>query len=118
MEQRFKAKVVWLILNGSVEEALRTLAGYYGVDAPRVKVGLPKGRKKNVLGCYTTKDKTISVLNSDVLKEPFIVLHEFYHHLRTAPDARHRGTERHANEFAGEFIQAYNSTFAHASGNN
>lgn len=74
---------------------------------PKIKVGLPRGHKKKTFGCYTAKDKTISVLNSDVLKEPFVIVHEFYHHVRTTADVRHKGTERYANEFANEFIQAY-----------
>jgi len=109
LEQEFKALIVWLILNGKTERALELLGEHYGVEVPKLKVGLPKGRKKKTLGCYNAKDETISVLNSDTLKEPFIILHEFYHHLRTALDAKHRGTERYADEFSKEFIQAYKS---------
>ena len=109
METKFRALVVWLILNGKAEEALGLLAKYYGVDVPKIRVGLPKGRRKNVFGCYTAKNETISVLNSDMLKEPFTVLHEFYHHLRTGRSVKHKGTEKYANEFAKEFIQAYKS---------
>jgi len=104
---KFKALVVWLILNGKVEEALGLLAEHYGVDVPKIRVGLPKGRRRNVFGCYTAKNVTIFVLNSDVLKEPFTVLHEFYHHLRTVGNAKHKGTERYANEFAKDFIRSY-----------
>jgi hypothetical protein len=108
LETKFQAYVVWLILDGKVEEALGLLAEHYRVDVPRIRVGLPKGHRKDTLGCYTAKNKTISVLNSDGLKEPFTVLHEFYHHLRTAAvDRRHRGTERNASAFANEFIGAY-----------
>jgi hypothetical protein len=57
-------------------------------------------------------------LNSDTLKEPFIILHEFYHHIRTALDAKHKGTEKYADEFSKEFIQAYKSMAAKVSGNN
>jgi len=106
-ELRFKARVVWLIVNGRAEEALKQLAERYGVEVPRLRVGLPKRHKKNVLGCYIARSNTISVLNSDVLREPFVVLHEFYHCVRTGVDVRHRGSERYADEFAMEFIQAY-----------
>jgi hypothetical protein len=109
LEQRFKALVVWLILDGKAERALELLAGHYGVDVPRLRVGLPKGRKKKVFGCYVARSGTICVLNSDMLKEPFVVLHEFYHHLRTAVDMKHRGSERYADGFAREFIEAYKS---------
>jgi len=109
LETKFKAFIVWLILNGKVEEALEVLAKHYSVDAPKIRVGLPKGHKKNICGCYIAKKETISVLNSDTLKEPFTILHEFYHHLRTVRNAKHKGTEKYANEFAKEFIQAYKS---------
>jgi hypothetical protein len=117
-EQRFKAKIVWLIANGKAEEALDMLAEHYGVEVPKLKVGLPKGRKVRSLGCYDARSKTISVLNSDSLKDPFVVIHEFYHHLRTGLDLKHRGTERHADGFAREFIQAYKTTITRSLGNN
>jgi len=107
LEQNFKALIVYLILNGNVEEALELLGEHYGVEVPKLRVGLPKGRKKKVLGCYVARNRTICVLNSDVFREPFVVLHEFYHHLRTALDRKHRGNERYADEFAREFIEAY-----------
>jgi hypothetical protein len=108
-ERGFKARVVWLIVNGQAEEALEELAEHYRVEVPRLRVGLPKGYRKKALGCYSARGNTICVLNSDVLKEPFVILHEFYHCVRTGLDVRHRGTERYANEFAMEFIQAYKS---------
>jgi hypothetical protein len=109
LEQRFKAEIVWLILNGKVEEALNILAKQYGASVPRLKVGLPKGRRRKAFGCYSPRTKTISVLDSDRLMDPFVILHEFYHHIRTTVDAKHRGTERHADEFAKQFINAYKS---------
>lgn len=108
MEAKFKAFIVWLILNGKTDEALKLLAKYYNVNLPKIKVGLPKRHRKN-LGCYTAGNETISVLNSDTLKEPSIILHEFYHHIRTDADKRHKGTERKAHEFAQHFIEAYKS---------
>ena len=103
-EVQFKAFVVRLILNGSAEEALEQLAKHYNVNPPRIKVGLPERHGTNALGCYTTKNKTIHVLDSDVLKDPFVILHEFYHHLRTSIDTKHRGTEKYASKFARDFI--------------
>jgi hypothetical protein len=37
---------------------------------------------------------------------PFIVLHEFYHHIRTRAGV-HRGSEKHANMYAKSFIDSY-----------
>jgi len=107
LELEFKALAVRLILDGRAEEALKLLAKHYNVNLPKIKVGLPKGHKRNALGCYTAKNETISVLNSEMLREPSIVLHEFYHHLRTSVDKKHRGTEKHATKFVEGFIQAY-----------
>lgn len=114
-EQRFKAVVVWLIANGRTEEALDQLAKHYGVCTPKLKVGLPRRHKVTACGCYDAKTKTISVFHSSALKDPFVVLHEFYHHTRTGIDGKHRGTERYANEFAAEFIRAYQSCIWNAS---
>lgn len=113
----FKAAIVWLIANGKTEEALKKLAQHYNVEVPKLRVGLPKGHKTRIQGCYDPKSNTISVLDSDVLKQPFTILHEFYHHTRTGLDARHRGTEKYANEFAMEFIQAYKSLITGTFGN-
>ena len=108
-ETRFtKPFLVWLILNQRTEEALRLLAEQYGVNVPLLRVGLPKGRRKDVLGCYQSRNETIYVFNSDVLGNPFVVLHEFYHHLRSkSVDKQHRGTERNADKFASEFLEEY-----------
>lgn len=104
----FKPLVVWLILNGKPEEALVLLAKNYKVNVPKLKVGLPKGHKVKAFGCYTSMNETISVLNSDVLVNPFVILHEFYHHLRSkAVDKMHKGTEKNADKFALDFLQEY-----------
>jgi len=83
VQDNFKPLVVWLILSGKPEEALELLAKNYKVKLPNLKVGLPKGHKITAFGCYTSKTQTISVLNSEVLLNPFVILHEFYHHLRS-----------------------------------
>ena len=107
-QENFKPLVVWLILNGKPEDALELLAKKYQVNVPDLKVGLPKGHKIKACGCYTSKNQTISVLNSDVLVNPFVVIHEFYHHLRSkSVDRMHKGTEKNADKFALDFIEAY-----------
>jgi hypothetical protein len=107
-QENFKPLVVWLILNGKPEDALELLAKKYQVNVPDLKVGLPKGHKIKAYGCYTSKNQTISVLNSDVLVNPFVVIHEFYHHLRSkSVDRMHKGTEKNADKFALDFIGAY-----------
>jgi threonine synthase len=107
-QDNFKPLIVHLIINGKQEDALEILAKTYQVKTPRLKVGLPKGHKTKALGCYTAQKETISVQNSDIMSNPFVILHEFYHHLRSkAVDKTHRGTEKNADKFALEFIEAY-----------
>lgn len=103
-EQAFKAEIVKLILAKHTTEALQHLSNHYKVDAPRLRVGIPKQSGKNV-GCYVSRTKTIHVMDSEKLGDPLIVLHEFYHHLRTQ-GGKHRGTERYADAFARGFINA------------
>jgi hypothetical protein len=106
----FKAAVVLLILNGKAEEALSLLSKQHNVNTPKLKVGLPKGHKATAYGCYTAKTETISILNSDMLNNPLVILHEFYHHIRSSNvDKIHRGTERNANKFAQEFIESFHA---------
>jgi len=110
LEFRSQILVVQLILEGRTDEAVALLAKHYNVAVPKIKVGLPKGYRSSTVGCYTTRSETISVLNSDTLREPSIILHEFYHHLRNSPVARrHKGTEKHATRFAKYFVDAYKS---------
>ncbi|MCL6578086.1 MAG: hypothetical protein K6T73_01700 [Candidatus Bathyarchaeota archaeon] len=104
-ENLFKAKIVQLILMKEPIEAIEALSHHYCVDVPHLKVGMPKKYSKKV-GCYVAKTKTIHVMNQEKLEEPFVILHEFYHHLRTR-DGEHRGTEKHADKFAEEFIEAF-----------
>ena len=107
-QAEFKAFIVHLVLDSKVEQALELLAKEFKVTVPGIQVGLPRSHR-GVYGCYTARNQTIYVLNSEVLKEPFVILHEFYHHLRTSVDKKHRGTEKYANVFAKEFIAAYKS---------
>ena len=108
MHTEFKPLIVRLILNRKPEEALKLLAAHYRVTEPKLKIGLPKGHKSHVYGCYTPRNVTISVLNSDTLGNPFIILHEFYHHLRThSVEKKHKGTEKNANKFATDYLQEY-----------
>jgi hypothetical protein len=107
LQAEFKPLIVALILNGQAEKALELLAENYKVATPKLKVGLPKGHKARAFGCYSPKNATISVLNSDVIVNPFVILHEFYHHLRTSIEKKHKGTEKNADKFAKDFIAAY-----------
>jgi hypothetical protein len=113
-----KVEIVSLILAGKTEEALMLLALNYNVTVPSLKVGLPKKHKATAYGCYTAHNQTISVLNSDVLVNPFVVIHEFYHHLRSrAVDRIHRGTEGNADKFALSYLAQYQMALLRANVN-
>ncbi len=108
LQPNLKPSIVQLILNKKTEEAIELLAQTYRVDTPKLKVGLPKGHTKNAYGTYSPKNQTISVRDSDVFGNPFVILHEFYHHLRCrSVDRLHRGTEKNANRFALDYLQEY-----------
>lgn len=82
------------------------LSEYYKVERPKLSVGVIGGRSKGVLAVYSARRKEILAINSEYLYDPFTILHEFYHHLRYF-GSKHRGTEKYADKFASDFIQAY-----------
>ncbi len=76
------------------------------MERPKLGVGVVSGRSKGVLAVYTAKRKEILAAKREYLYDPFTILHEFYHHLRYFA-GEHRGTEKYADRFALDFIQAY-----------
>ena len=102
-----KTKIVHMILNKDTEEALQLLSKFYNVAPPEIVVGTIKGKRKTVYAVYVQKESKIYATNSDVFYNPFIVLHEYYHHIRTK-GGTHRGSEKNANLYAKTFIDAYN----------
>ena len=101
-----KAEIVHMILNGRTEEALRSLSKFYKTKTPEIVVGTIKGKRRSVYAVYVQKESKIYAINSDIFCNPFVVLHEFYHHIRTRGGV-HRGSEKHANMYARCFIDAY-----------
>jgi hypothetical protein len=98
--------VVRLILGKKTEDALNLLSAFYKVAAPEIRVGTIKGKRKTVYAVYVGKERKIYAMNSDIFYNPFIVLHEFYHHLRSL-GTEHRGSEDHANKYAKQFLHSY-----------
>ena len=101
----FRTKVVYLILSKDTEEALELLSSHYGIVEPKLKVGMPKRYSKNP-ACYVAKKRTIYVSCREILWNPHVILHEFYHHLRRVSDAQ-AGVEKYANNFAKNYLEAY-----------
>lgn len=101
-----QAKIVHLILSRKTEQALKMLSTIYCVDPPEVAVGTVKGKRRTAYAVYVPKERKIYAMNADIFYNPFVILHEFYHHLRTQ-GGPHRGTERHADLYAHGFINSY-----------
>jgi hypothetical protein len=101
-----KAKVVQMILDKNTEEALQSLSAYYKVNAPQIVVGTIKGKRRTVYAVYVQREGKIYCINSEIFYNPFVVLHEFYHHIRTTGDI-HKGSEKYANSYAKSFIDSY-----------
>ena len=106
----FRAKIVYLILSKDTEEALELLSQHYEVQEPKLRVGMPKRYSRNP-ACYVAKNRTIHVAKGEILWNPHVILHEFYHHLRRETDAQ-GGIEKYADKFAKNFIDAYKQTTA------
>ena len=102
-----KARIVYMILNKRTEEALEYLSKLYNIDTPEIAVGTVKGKRKTVYAVYVQKQSKIYAINSDIFYNPFVVLHEFYHHIRTKAGS-HRGSEKNADMYAKSFSDSYN----------
>jgi hypothetical protein len=105
-ETGFRAAVVAAILDSRTEEAIGMLCEHYRVSVPRLRVGVLEGRTKGVAAVYSVERKEILAARREYLYDPFTIVHEFYHHLRSV-GGKHRGTEKRADRFAADFIAAY-----------
>jgi len=103
--------VVATILDYKTEKALKLLCDHYRVEIPKLGVGTTKGRSKGVLAVYSPDKKEILAVSQEYFYDPFVILHEFYHHLRQFA-GKHRGTEKNADRFADDYIAAYKRVVA------
>ncbi|MDA4130529.1 MAG: hypothetical protein OK457_07135 [Thaumarchaeota archaeon] len=102
----FKAFVVQLILSRNTEKAVELISQKFHVRTPKLGIGHTKG-KKIALAVYSVAANSISFSDQDQFFDPFVVLHEMYHCLRST-SGNHRGTEKNADKFALDFIAEYN----------
>jgi len=101
-----RAQIVRMILEKQTEKALEKLSEFYHVTPPQIAVGTIKGKRRTVYALYVQNERKIYALNSEIFFNPFVILHEYYHHIRTKLGV-HRGSEKNANKFAQEFVDAY-----------
>lgn len=105
-DERMKAYIVALILDSKTEDAISTLCRWYRVEEPRLGVGVVEGKTKGVAAVYSLRRKEILAAKREFLYNPFVIIHEFYHHLRSTSGS-HRGTEKQADKFAADYVAAY-----------
>jgi hypothetical protein len=105
-EDQMKASVVALILDSKTEEAIGLLSRWYKVSVPRLGIGVVEGKTKGVAAVYSQNRKEILAARREYMYDPFVMIHEFYHHLRSV-SGHHRGTEKQADRFALDFIDVY-----------
>ncbi len=104
-EPRFKAAIVGLILTKETENAVQLLSKKFKVRAPSLDIGHTKG-KKIALAVYSVSTNSISFADQEYFFNPFVVLHEMYHCVRSR-SGEHRGTEKNADRFALDYIENY-----------
>jgi hypothetical protein len=105
-EEEMKASVVAAILDSRPEDAIKALCRWYKVEEPRLGIGVVEGKTKGVAAVYSLRRREILAARREYLYDPFVIVHEFYHHLRSST-GRHRGTEKDADRFALDFLLAY-----------
>ena len=102
---QFKSEIVRLILSKETEKAVSLVSKKFKVRPPRLGIGPTKG-KKVALAVYSVNSNAILFSNQDSFFDPFVVLHEMYHCIRSKSGS-HKGTEKKADEFANDYIDAY-----------
>jgi hypothetical protein len=110
-EWLFKAKVVYLVLSKDTEKAIELASRHYRIAKPKLTVGMPKRHSKKA-ACYVAKKQTIHVSYREILYNPHVILHEFYHHLRNVTSTQ-KGLEKHADKFAEDYLKAYKMLASH-----
>ena len=104
-DSEFKATVVRLILDRNTEKAVELLSRKFKLRTPKLEIGHTKG-KKIALAVYSVPANSISFADQEYFFNPFVVLHEMYHCIRST-SGHHRGTEKNADRFALNYIENY-----------
>ncbi|WP_455369592.1 hypothetical protein [[Eubacterium] cellulosolvens] len=91
------------IINGEIDRALELLSKEYNVSTPKYRIGTVKGHR-SAAGCYIERKKTIVFANSEIIRNPLVVLHEFYHHMISSVTLKGGGTDKNAERFVRRFL--------------
>ena len=103
LDRESRIVIVRKILDGALKSAIDALSVAYDVPTPSFRVGTVKGHR-SVAACYAEKQKTIVFANSEILRNPVVVLHEFYHHLVASITYKNGGTDKDADRFVRKFL--------------
>jgi hypothetical protein len=103
IDHSMKKIILRNIIDGEIDLALELLSKEYNVPTPNYRIGTVKGHR-GAAGCYIEGKKTIIFANSEMLRNPIVVLHEFYHHLIFSVTLKGGGTDKNAERFVRRFL--------------
>ena len=103
IEETLRKIIVRNIIDGDIDTALELLSKEYNVTTPKYRIGTVKGHR-GAAGCYIERKKTIVFANSEILRNPLVVLHEFYHHMISSVTLKGGGTDKNAERFVRRFL--------------
>jgi len=103
IEETLRKIIVRNIIDGDIDTALELLSKEYNVPTPKYRIGTVKGHR-GAAGCYIERKKTIVFANSEILRNPLVVLHEFYHHMISSVTLKGGGTDKNAERFVRRFL--------------
>ena len=103
IEETLRKTILRNIIDGEIETALELLSKEYNVPTPKYRIGTVKGHR-GAAGCYIERKKTIVFSNSEIMRNPIVVLHEFYHHLISSVTLKGGGTDKNAERYVRRFL--------------
>jgi hypothetical protein len=102
-DNHLRISIIEKIVAGQLDSALDLLSVAYEVSAPKFRVGTLKGHR-SVAACYIEREKMIVFSNRDILCNPSVVLHEFYHHCISQTTLKGGGTDKNADRYVRRFL--------------
>jgi hypothetical protein len=103
LEETLRKMILRKIIDGEIETALELLSKEYKVPTPKYRIGTVKGHR-DAAGCYIERKKTILFANNEIMRNPIVVLHEFYHHMISSVTLKGGGTDKNAERFVRRFL--------------